>query len=149
MDNGPSAKHRAAILARDKRDLAKKNRQREEKEAATPIVRRPVSTRRKKAKVYKEKPVVQAVKPSPFEYPSYKTGMKAEFYQTREWRSLRWDVLKASDGRCVMCGRGRQHGVIIHVDHIKPRSKFPALELKADNLQVLCEDCNIGKGAKT
>jgi len=33
----------------------------------------------------------------------------------------------------------------IHVDHIKPRSKFPELELVFDNLQVLCDDCNIGK----
>jgi 5-methylcytosine-specific restriction endonuclease McrA len=33
----------------------------------------------------------------------------------------------------------------MHVDHIKPRSKYPALELAEDNLQVLCELCNIGK----
>lgn len=33
----------------------------------------------------------------------------------------------------------------MHVDHIKPRSKYPALELVLSNLQVLCEDCNLGK----
>ena len=31
------------------------------------------------------------------------------------------------------------------VDHIKPRSRYPALELTLTNLQVLCNDCNMGK----
>jgi 5-methylcytosine-specific restriction endonuclease McrA len=35
---------------------------------------------------------------------------------------------------------------VIHVDHIIPRSKAPALALVVDNLQPLCEDCNMGKG---
>lgn len=67
------------------------------------------------------------------------------FYDTREWKELRWRVLTASDGKCNMCGRSKHDGVIIHVDHIKPRSKFPHLELEFSNLQVLCEDCNLGK----
>ena len=75
----------------------------------------------------------------------YAKGMGKEFYLTREWRELRWKVLIASDGKCKMCGRGKQDGVIIHVDHIKPRSKFQELELVFNNLQVLCEDCNLGK----
>lgn len=33
----------------------------------------------------------------------------------------------------------------IHVDHIKPKSKYPQLALEEYNLQVLCEDCNLGK----
>jgi len=33
----------------------------------------------------------------------------------------------------------------IVVDHIKPRSKFPELELVFDNCQVLCNSCNMGK----
>lgn len=36
-------------------------------------------------------------------------------------------------------------GVKIHVDHIKPVSLFPMLKYDMDNLQVLCELCNIGK----
>ena len=36
---------------------------------------------------------------------------------------------------------GKSH-VEIHVDHIRPRSKFPKLELDFDNLQVLCKSCN-------
>jgi 5-methylcytosine-specific restriction endonuclease McrA len=33
----------------------------------------------------------------------------------------------------------------MHVDHIKPRSLFPLLAADPENLQVLCEDCNVGK----
>jgi len=74
--------------------------------------------------------------------------MASDFYDTWEWRDLRWQVLTASNGKCKVCNRGKDNGIILHVDHIKPRSKFPALELVFDNLQVLCEDCNIGKSNK-
>lgn len=45
----------------------------------------------------------------------------------------------------MLCNRGRKDGVQMHVDHIKPRAKFPELALVLDNLQVLCRDCNLGK----
>ena len=46
----------------------------------------------------------------------------------------------------MMCGRSpKVHGIILHVDHIKPRSKYPELELDITNLQILCEDDNLGK----
>ena len=80
--------------------------------------------------------------------PKYQPCMGSEFYLTREWRELRWKVLVASDGKCNMCGRGKRQGIILIVDHMLPRSKFPALELTQGNLQVLCEDCNIGKSNK-
>jgi len=83
------------------------------------------------------------------EAPKYVKGMKSDFYSTREWRELRWKVVEASKGACVVCGRSnKHHGVILHVDHIKPRSKFPELELDQGNMQVLCEECNIGKRDK-
>ncbi len=47
----------------------------------------------------------------------------------------------------MACGR-KPPIVIINVDHIKPRHTFPELELDPDNLQVLCADCNLGKGCK-
>lgn len=33
----------------------------------------------------------------------------------------------------------------MHVDHIKPRSKYPKEELNPKNLQVLCPNCNYSK----
>jgi X-X-X-Leu-X-X-Gly heptad repeat protein len=36
----------------------------------------------------------------------------------------------------------------LHVDHIKPRSLYPARALDPENLQVLCRDCNLGKSNK-
>ena len=55
-------------------------------------------------------------------------------------------ALKENDGRCECCGRGRNDGIILHVDHIKPRKKYPELALDPKNLQVLCNECNHGKG---
>lgn len=66
------------------------------------------------------------------------------FYRSPQWRAVRFDVLKDAGGRCVLCGSGGS-GVILHVDHIKPRSLRPDLSLEPKNLQCLCEDCNLGK----
>lgn len=72
-----------------------------------------------------------------------------DFYVSREWRALRVRILEKYKCQCMMCGRSPQiHGVIIHVDHIKPRSKYPELALVLENLQLLCEDCNLGKSNK-
>ena len=69
-----------------------------------------------------------------------------KFHTSEEWRRLRYKVLKKFNGCCCLCGRSHQkHGVVIHVDHIKPRSKYPELKLDENNLQLLCEDCNLGK----
>lgn len=75
----------------------------------------------------------------------YKKGMGKEFYFTREWRKLRYDTLRKYGAKCACCGVGTEHGTIMHVDHINPRSKHPELELDPENLQVLCEACNEGK----
>ena len=69
------------------------------------------------------------------------------FYNTRAWREVRMVALKAAGGRCACCGASAKDGARLHVDHIKPRYKRPDLSLVASNLQVLCEDCNFGKGA--
>ena len=70
------------------------------------------------------------------------------FYSSREWRELRVKALTKYGRHCCLCGRGVEHGIILHVDHIKPRSKNPYLGLDINNLQILCEDCNIGKSNK-
>ena len=103
---------------------------------------------RKRDKIAELEATIATLKRERPQAPVYRPGMGSEFYQTREWRSLRFDVIRASDGKCKLCGRSRDDGIIIHVDHIKPRSKHPLLELLFENLQVLCEDCNLGKSNK-
>jgi hypothetical protein len=67
------------------------------------------------------------------------------FYDSREWLAVRYEALRVSEGRCSCCGQRPTADNPIHVDHIKPRSKFPALALALSNLQVLCKRCNLGK----
>ena len=69
-----------------------------------------------------------------------------DFCASRRWINLRYMVLSESKGRCSLCGRCVCDGVSLHVDHIKPRSLFPELAMDKSNLQVLCCECNIGKG---
>ena len=72
------------------------------------------------------------------------------FYSSWAWKSLRYEAIKANGRRCQCCGWTPDQGGDNHlvVDHIKPRKKFPELELSASNLQVLCNDCNMGKSDK-
>ena len=71
-----------------------------------------------------------------------------KFLQSWEWRTLRYEVLNKFGRRCMCCGATPDDGMtVIHVDHIKPRHKYPQLSLVADNLQILCGVCNQGKGA--
>lgn len=67
------------------------------------------------------------------------------FLRTRDWQELRYKTLRRYGFKCMAC---YATGVELHVDHIKPRSKYPELALSAENLQVLCRDCNLGKGNK-
>ena len=54
--------------------------------------------------------------------------------------STRYEVLKRAGGRCQLCHTNKRP---LHVDHIKPRSKGGTNE--PDNLQALCDECNLGK----
>lgn len=71
----------------------------------------------------------------------------AVFYDSDDWKRLRYQALLKHGAACQCCGATRSDGVKLHVDHIKPRSKHPELELNLDNLQILCEPCNMGKRA--
>jgi 5-methylcytosine-specific restriction endonuclease McrA len=72
----------------------------------------------------------------------------ADFYASREWREFRIKVLARFESRCFACGRTPAHGVALHVDHIQPRYLYPDRAFDPENMQILCEDCNLGKGAK-
>lgn len=74
----------------------------------------------------------------------FKNRYGKSFYTSEEWMAVRWDALKRSGWKCVSCGASKNEARL-HVDHIKPRSTYPELELAVDNLQVLCEPCNLGK----
>lgn len=75
-----------------------------------------------------------------------------QFYRTWAWRTLRMEVLKQYGRTCQCCGAKPGDSAIsgapvrIVVDHIKPLSKFWQLRLTKSNLQVLCDECNQGKG---
>lgn len=60
--------------------------------------------------------------------------------------SLRYDVLKRDGFRCKICGASAEEGAKLHVDHIIPVSKGGKTEM--NNLQTLCDRCNIGKSNK-
>lgn len=60
--------------------------------------------------------------------------------------SVRYQVLERDGRRCKSCGRSPEDGVRLQVDHIIPVVDGGTGEI--DNLQILCFDCNIGKGAR-
>lgn len=78
---------------------------------------------------------------------------KDEFYRSWDWSTLRTKTIKKFGRVCMCCGAvpgdltvggGR---VRIVVDHIKPIHHHWYLRLDPENLQVLCNECNMGKGA--
>lgn len=68
------------------------------------------------------------------------------FLSTYEWRKVRMMALKKYGARCQCCGASPKDGAVMNVDHIKPRKLFPDLALDLSNLQILCHECNHGKG---
>lgn len=70
-----------------------------------------------------------------------------DFYASGAWARVRYEALRRSSGKCELCGAKPDdaNSVTLHVDHIKPRSKFPDLALELSNTQCLCSTCNVGK----
>jgi 5-methylcytosine-specific restriction endonuclease McrA len=80
--------------------------------------------------------------------PAYGGDVNADsFLASFQWRKLRMEVLRHYGPRCMCCGATPADGVMMNIDHIKPRRSHPHLALAFDNLQVLCNPCNHGKGA--
>jgi 5-methylcytosine-specific restriction endonuclease McrA len=69
------------------------------------------------------------------------------FLKSEDWKRLRYRALRRYGGRCMACGRSGKTATL-NVDHVKPRRFYPELALDIGNLQVLCADCNRGKGNK-
>ena len=73
---------------------------------------------------------------------------KQRFYSSRAWRALRYATLHKNCERygvltCEVC---RSIGGPFHCDHIEPLSKAWGRRLDPTNVQVMCGDCNLGKG---
>lgn len=66
------------------------------------------------------------------------------FYNSWEWKRVRYDALIKYGAVCMLCGAKEK----IVVDHIIPLKVDPLLSLQINNLQVLCNDCNMGKGQR-
>ncbi len=71
---------------------------------------------------------------------------EAAEHKVKVMPAIRWQVFQRDSWKCVSCGRGSQDDVILHVDHIVPRSKGGKDSL--ENYQTLCDLCNIGKSNK-
>ncbi len=72
--------------------------------------------------------------------------VSSDFLKSYKWRELRMKALQLYGRRCGCCGATPETGAVMHVDHIKPRRFHPELALDINNLQILCEECNHGKG---
>ena len=59
---------------------------------------------------------------------------------------MRWRVMNRDAFSCRACGRSPaiEASTILHIDHVLPWSKGGLTE--DENLQVLCDRCNLGKG---
>lgn len=69
---------------------------------------------------------------------------KNKLYASREWLALRFRAFELLGRKCLSCGDAPPN-TVLHVDHIKPVSKYPELSLELSNLQILCRSCNFGK----
>lgn len=65
------------------------------------------------------------------------------FYDSWDWKRLRYAHLRDNQRSCVCCGSTSN----LHVDHIKPIRRHWELRLDPSNLQTLCRECNHGKGS--
>jgi len=99
-------------------------------------------------KSYKERCFGKSSKPEVVkaEKQPFNLAASTDFLQTYEWRKLRMEALKKYGPVCQCCGASRETGAVMNVDHIKPRKLFPQLALDINNLQILCHECNHGKG---
>ena len=70
------------------------------------------------------------------------------FYHSKEWKRLRQMAIERDRGMCCECMRKFQMGIIKRphraemVHHITPIKDNPALALRLDNLESLCNACH-------
>jgi 5-methylcytosine-specific restriction endonuclease McrA len=85
---------------------------------------------------------------SEFDSKNVPFDIRSKFYETKEWKSLRYKFIKTKKTEelvCVQCGAGpftKENWESMNVDHIKPVKHFWEERLNIDNLQILCWICN-------
>jgi hypothetical protein len=52
---------------------------------------------------------------------------------------------QSTAGKCMYCESKIEHNSYAHVEHIKPKKKFPELEFSWENLGFSCQVCNTKK----
>lgn len=77
-----------------------------------------------------------------YDLPRYEKPKSNRIKRDISWR-CRARVLMRDGARCQLCGATPQKGATLHIDHVIPFSKGGGNEI--ENLQVLCEYCNLGK----
>jgi|SRR3990167_6301904 len=72
-----------------------------------------------------------------------KRGENHYYWKGGKWKYIKRLVLIRDNFTCQICGM-REDEIMV-VDHIKPKSVFPELELESSNLIVLCPNCHARK----
>jgi len=57
----------------------------------------------------------------------------------------RYRILQRDNYRCTGCGRGPDDNVKLQIDHKIPVDLMEIKDYKDEDLQTLCEECNLGK----
>lgn len=90
-------------------------------------------------------PVLRLTRTVEYTYDPADNARLDAFYASPEWKMTRYEALRRDGAKCACCGA--TEGKMV-VDHIQPLRVFWHLRLEMGNLQVLCDDCNRGKGAR-
>jgi hypothetical protein len=93
--------------------------------------------------------IAELICPSEYELPAMarSAGQQTPCRARRPIKKrVRFEVLHRCDFTCQACGAKAADGAELHIDHIHPVSKGGTND--PANLQALCRDCNLGKGAR-
>jgi len=63
-------------------------------------------------------------------------------YQSPRWADIKKVIYSLYDFKCMKFSNNQNE---MHVDHICPVSKYPAMKWSINNLQLLCKNCNMEK----
>lgn len=71
---------------------------------------------------------------------------RRQFYQSKEWRRLRQEILARDNFECQWCKKdgilSTRQDAVLEVDHIQELEYYPELALEKSNLRTLCKTCH-------